>query len=89
MKTEKLTPMQEFALNILKQWKGGEVSASYIAGRWSEFKTGRSRGASRDMFGYISAAYRACRSLVEKGLAESIRYRMGENFKFVKQTSKK
>lgn len=80
--------MQEFALNILKE-KTGEVSAAYIGARWSEFKTGRSRGASRDMFGYTSAAYGACRSLVEKGLAECIRYRMGENFKFVKQTSKK
>lgn len=65
---KKLTPMQEFALALLKE-KGGEVSAHRLAIDWAIHKTGRHRTSSRDRFGYTSAAYRTMRRLVDLGLA--------------------
>lgn len=68
-----LTPMQSFALEMLKQQKK-EVSANSLAHDWAIHKTGRARVSSRDRFGYTSAAYRAMRKLVELGLAEHAGY---------------
>lgn len=59
--------MLGFAMDQLKNKK--EVSANSLAHDWAIHKTGQSRAASRDRFGYTSAAYRTMRKLVDLGLA--------------------
>lgn len=67
----KLTPMQKFALDLVKKEK--KVYTGTLAREWY---ASRNNGrfppcASRDRFGLTSASYKALRSLVEKGLIEA------------------
>ena len=66
---ETLTEMQEFSLNVLKNSKENGVNGSYLGALWAERKNNNYKAASRDRFGTTSAAYRALRFLVKKGLA--------------------
>lgn len=63
-----MTPMQEFALEVLKENPAGTVG-SYIGQRWQERDGRRAKLASRACFGATSAAYRSLRALVSHGLA--------------------
>ena len=69
VKNNSLTPMQEFALEILKQNPQGTFGP-YVGQRWQERNGRRPKSASRDSFGVTSAAYRSIRSLVAMGLAK-------------------
>lgn len=66
---QKLTPMQAFAVDLLKSV--GELHPGLLAYEWTKFKTGREpQPASRRRFGVTSAAYRTLRSLEDLGLVE-------------------
>ena len=62
-----MTPMQEFAKNIVEEMGERGTSPSYVAARWRDYKHKKSSGASRDLFGCTSAAYRTLRSLEKIG----------------------
>lgn len=64
-----MTPMQEFALQVLKECGNAGTCGSYIGARWQEHKGRRRNCASRDQFGATAAGYRALRALVSAGLA--------------------
>lgn len=70
-----MTPMQEFALTILKEREAEGVSGAHVGNRWKESKGERVKSASRDSFGSTSAGYRALRALVSLGLAKVKRYK--------------
>lgn len=63
----KLTPMQQFTVDLLKKEKNG-TNPNHLATLWAEHTTGRSRAASRDRFGYTSAAYKTMRKLADMGV---------------------
>lgn len=65
--SNKLTPMQQFAVDELKKYKG-KMSPNYLANLWRTHKHGRGAASSRYMFGCTSAAYRTLRGLAEKGI---------------------
>lgn len=69
--TPKLTEMQQFTIDFLKKQSGKKVNAGWLATVWMEHKHQTYKGASRDRFGFTSAAYRTLRKLTEMGLVIS------------------
>jgi hypothetical protein len=63
-----LTPMQKFALNLLKTEKR-EINPGYLGNQWFIHKNGGfPPAASRYRFGTTGAAYKTLRKLAELGL---------------------
>lgn len=67
---KELTPMQEFALKMLKE--KGELNPGYLAHLWAYYSTGRYLGSSRRAFGFTTAAYKTLRKLNKKGLVKQV-----------------
>lgn len=63
-----MTPMQSFAIGILKERGTDGLSGSHLASLWVIHKGGHGYASSRRMFGATSAAYRTLRALVAAGL---------------------
>lgn len=72
MKSNKLTEMQAFALEKLRELGQDGASGSYIGAMWKRHRSARCGVDSRSCFGFTSAGYRAARTLVEKGLAKQV-----------------
>jgi hypothetical protein len=66
MSEKKLTELQQFALDQLKQ-EGGDLTANQLAHRWARHKRGDAPVSSRRMFGYTAAGYRCLRDLAKEG----------------------
>jgi hypothetical protein len=66
MSDQKLTELQQFALDLMKE-NGGDISANQLAGNWARHKKGRAPVSSRSMFGYTAAGYRCLRDLAKLG----------------------
>lgn len=65
----KLTEMEAFALKLCNE--KGELSPGELGVLWNNHKGRGNAVSSRGSFGTTSAAYRALRSLMKKGLLKS------------------
>lgn len=61
-----LTKMQQFAVDLIKKQNGESINPNHLAYQWALSKN-RVKAASRDMFGYTSAAYKCLRKLALAG----------------------
>jgi hypothetical protein len=68
-----LTPMQEFAMKLIKE--RGALHPGTLAHRWAERDGKRAPVSSRRSFGLNSAAYKTLRSLERLGLLVFINYK--------------
>lgn len=66
----KLTPMQEFAMDLFRRNKGEWLSPHHLSAEWGKAKGHRKYGDSRARFGQTSNAWKTMYRLRDLGLVE-------------------